>query len=74
MPPVLGQRRIDKYDYKQATLLRRSNDNYITDNDKIIDTVINHKTRKLIDNIISYNRKEKDRINKDIDNLLYGDE
>ena len=74
LPLVLGQRRINKYDYKQAELIRRSEDSYLTDTNKIVDTVINYKTKNLVDNIIAYNKKEKEKLDKNIDNLLYGDD
>jgi len=74
LPPVrFGKRRVDKYDYKQMELIRRSDDNYIIDTEKIADTVINHKMKNLVDSIITYNRKEKQKLEKDMDNLLYGD-
>ena len=55
-------------------LIRRSDNNYIIDTEKIADTVINHKTKNLVNNIITYNRKEKEKLEKDMDNLLYGDD
>jgi len=54
-------------------LIRRSDDNYIIDTEKIADTVINHKMKNLVDSIITYNRKEKQKLEKDMNNLLYGD-
>jgi len=67
LPPIMGKRRINKYDYKQMELIRRADKNYIIETEKIVDTVINHKMKNLVDNIITYNRKEKQKLEKDIE-------
>ena len=64
LPPVLGQRRVNKWDYEQLELVRRSDNNYIPETNKIIDTVINHKTKLLVDAIIKYNRKQPEKLDK----------
>jgi len=74
LPPVLGKRRVNKWDYEQLELVRRSNNNYIPDTNKITDTVINQKTKYLVNNIIKYNYEQKKKLNKEVDNLLYGDD
>ena len=74
LPPVLGKRRVNKYDYKQVTLVRRASKNYISDNNKIANTVINYNTKNMVDDIITYTRLEKKKYDKQVDNLLYGDD
>ena len=64
LPPVLGQRRVNKWDYEQLELVRRSDNNYIPETNKIIDTVINHKIKLLVDDIIKYNRKQPEKLDK----------
>ena len=67
LPPIMGKRRINKYDYKQMELIRRADKNYIIETEKIVDAVISHKMKNLVDSIITYNRKEKQKLEKDIE-------
>jgi len=75
LPSVrFGKRRVDKYDYKQMQLIRRSDDSYITDTNKIINTVINYQTKNLILDIIKYNQKETEKMEQQLEELFYGDD
>jgi len=75
LPPIrFGKRRINKYDYKQVQLIRRSDDSYITDTNKIIDTVINYQTKDITIDIIKYNQKENEKMEQQLEELFYGDD
>ena len=73
LPPILGKRRVNERDYKQLELIRRSQDTYLTDINKITDTIINHESKNIIDSINQYNLEQKRKLDEQINELLYGD-
>ena len=70
LKPVFGKRNTMNQDYEEQKNVRRSQLKYITDTSKIIDTIINYKTKDISSNILDYERMKRKRFNKKMDDIL----
>ena len=65
---ILGKLSVS--DYKHINIERRSNDNYIEDNQKIVNTVINNKVGNITNTMIMAHRIKENKLHNDINNLI----
>ena len=68
--PSIGQPRTIGIYYKEQEKIRRSDTNYITETNKIVDTVINDQAKDLSYDINNYSKAKKTKLDKQIDDLL----
>ena len=70
--PSIGQPREIGRNYKEQENIRRSDTDYVTETNKIVDTVINDQANDLSYNINNYSKAMKKKYDKQIDDLLCG--
>jgi hypothetical protein len=56
--------------FKETKIIRRNESTYVSDNSNIIDTVINYKTRSLVDDMIKSKKDKDKKENEEIDTIL----
>ena len=65
---ILGKLNVS--DYKHINIERRSKDNYIEDNQNIVNTVINNKVINITSKMIKVHKTKNDKSNEEINNLI----